>query len=128
MKRHDRIIAITTIVAVIILAAGCTQTKVSGVKQKKERSTAETENPDVRPAKQGEQLFSEKGCDDCHWLGDSGGEIGPELTHEGLKRDAAWLDRWLKDPKTVNPNTAMPTPDLTDEERAALVKFLASQK
>lgn len=85
-----------------------------------------------RPAKpsieRGEKLFTEKGCDGCHMLKGAGTEFGPDLTGVGSRRDKAWLDRWLKDPTAVKPDAAMPQQDLTNEERASLVEFLASQK
>jgi nitric oxide reductase subunit C len=67
-------------------------------------------------------------CTSCHQLGGSGGNVGPALDGEGSRRDAAWLDTWLKDPNAVKPGTAMPKLPLTDDERQELVRFLAAEK
>lgn len=67
-------------------------------------------------------------CVACHKLGGTGGAVGPALDAVGKKYDAAYLDRWLKDPQAVKAGTAMPKLPLTDAERQELVRFLASLK
>jgi mono/diheme cytochrome c family protein len=79
----------------------------------------------------GERLFKERGCRACHSV--KVGEVGasprvPNLAFVGSKVTTAWLDRWLKDPKGYNPDTAMPRIELTDSERLALVAYLATLK
>lgn len=63
----------------------------------------------------GRSLFLESGCAACHRHGDfpgAAGEVGPDLTDMGQKYQssvsAAWLRRWLRDPRAVHPRTAMP--------------------
>ncbi len=78
----------------------------------------------------GKRLIKEYDCRACHRIIDpeSGRERFPELTHEGRKRDRAWLNGWLKDPQGVKPGTFMPTYPLSDEERTAIVEYLTSLK
>ncbi len=79
----------------------------------------------------GERLFKERGCRACHSV--KVGEAGatprvPNLAFIGSKVTTAWLDRWLKDPKAYNADTAMPRTELTDPERLAIVAYLVTLK
>ncbi|MEQ9364520.1 MAG: c-type cytochrome [Leptospirales bacterium] len=67
-------------------------------------------------------------CVACHALGGEGGNVGPALDGVATRFDAAYLDRWLRDPAGVKPGTAMPALPLTDAERGELVEFLARLK
>lgn len=67
-------------------------------------------------------------CSSCHSIGGAGGNVGPALDGVGSRRDAAWLDTWLKDPAAVKPGTAMPKLPMSDAERQELVTFLSAQK
>jgi nitric oxide reductase subunit C len=46
----------------------------------------------------------------------------------GVRKDRAWLDRFLVDPQAVKPGVLMPKPDVTDSERQELVDYLLSLK
>lgn len=74
------------------------------------------------------QLLFQSRCTNCHKIDGVGGKKGPDLSNIGAKRDGAYLDKWLSDPKSVKPAAKMPKPRLTDEERADLVEYLAEQK
>ncbi len=67
-------------------------------------------------------------CSACHSLQGKGGVVGPALDRVGGKYDAAYLDRWLKDPQGVKPGTTMPKLPLNDVERAGIVRYLVQQK
>ena len=67
-------------------------------------------------------------CTACHQLAGKGGNVGPILDGVGSRRQAAWLDTWLKDPNAVKPGTAMPQMPLSELERQEIVSFLAAQK
>ena len=67
-------------------------------------------------------------CIACHSLGGTGGAVGPALDGVGNKFDAAYFDRWLRDPPAVKPGTKMPKLPLNDAQLAELVPFLSSQK
>lgn len=65
------------------------------------------------------ELMLSKGCLNCHEMGKGGGKIGAVLTDVGSRRTREWLERWIKDPKSVpalerGPNLWLiaPTPGL----------------
>jgi mono/diheme cytochrome c family protein len=78
----------------------------------------------------GRAVFAGKGCAVCHHhaaLADSGmfgvgPDTPPDLTNRPLEAD--YLRRWLKDPASVRPNTAMPNLELSEVEIEALIVFL----
>ena len=76
----------------------------------------------------GATLFKDKGCFACHRLNGTGGTLGPDLTHVGAELNRATIEKILQDPKSVNPKTIMPTPDLNQAERDQLAGFLAGLK
>jgi nitric oxide reductase subunit C len=67
-------------------------------------------------------------CIACHALGGSGGIVGPALDGVGNRFDAAYLERWLRDPNAVKPGTTMPKLPLDEAQLAELVPFLSAQK
>ena len=83
-------------------------------------------------AKAGEAIFTRRfpnECKGCHKFGSmGGGPIGPDLTHAGKKRNAAWIQAKLKSPKKTNPKSLMPPTKGSDKELADMAAFLASQK
>ena len=85
----------------------------------------------------GKELFQTQGCVACHTVGDQGGAIGPDLTHEAQrKRSDEWHLRHLIDPLSVyvigaTKNITWPMPGfahLPQEDLKALVAFLQSLK
>ncbi|MEQ9410079.1 MAG: c-type cytochrome [Fuerstiella sp.] len=81
----------------------------------------------------GSKLLTSLGCAACHHL--PGTEQvqplatpyeGPELVNVGARRSAAWLDRWLRDPASLNPDHRMPVFELSKDERRQLVAVLAA--
>lgn len=66
----------------------------------------------------GEAIFKKKMCVACHGTGKKGGDL------KGSKMDKAALAKFLKDPKSGNPKSAMPAFKGTDEELAALVDYI----
>lgn len=73
------------------------------------------------------QVFSQI-CVTCHALQGAGGTIGPALDGVGSKYDAAYLEKWLRDPVAVKADSRMPRLPLDDAQVSALVTFLSSQK
>ncbi len=71
------------------------------------------------------QVF-EQTCTACHAVGGQGGHIGPELDGVGERLDAEYLGRWLRDPASVRPGTAMPQLGLSDAQVEELVTYLAT--
>jgi nitric oxide reductase subunit C len=70
------------------------------------------------------QVFNQL-CVVCHALGGQGGQTGPALDTVGARFDAAYLERWLRDPNAVRPGTRMPRLPLNDAQIRELVPFLS---
>ena len=110
--------------------------------------------PSVAPkgmASEGAKLFNEKGCIACHTIQDNPiarGNIGPSLTHFGLRNTIAAgllekdefgenLTKWLTDPEEVKPGNIMSRDGvvyndakmaMTNKDVAALVIYLNGLK
>ncbi len=77
----------------------------------------------------GEQLVVEYNCRQCHRIGGEGALKAPDLT--GITQragDPALVDLrlWLRNPKAVKPNTAMPNFHLSDSEIEAILLYLTA--
>lgn len=90
-------------------------------------------------AKEGWDLFNQKGCIACHTIDGTTaqGKVGPNLTGVGgrgtiaagvLENTEANLAAWLRNPQAIKPSTKMPNLNLNEGEIASLVAFLRSQK
>ncbi len=90
---------------------------------------ADTE-PESAPTQiaEGKLLFANYQCLGCHVLDSNGNHIGPDLSHAGSRLKVGYLDVFLRSPEAVIPGTSMKNFELWDDERAALVAFLASRK
>ena len=93
------------------------------------------ESPTDSLASEGEQLFLEGECINCHAVGgtDAQSRVGPDLTHFGSRDTFAGamfdnttdnLRRWLDDPPAMKPGAKMPDYGLTTQEIDALVAYL----
>jgi len=76
----------------------------------------------------GEKIYSAKRCGACHVIQGKGGKLGPPLSDIASKRDAQWLKAFLKDPKTLNPETKMSPFKGTDDELETLIAYLLTLK
>ena len=76
----------------------------------------------------GAALFQMKGCFACHRLYETGGGVGPDLTHVGSRLSYETIERVLTDPRSVNPQAIMPVPPLSHEEKDQVGRFLAGLK
>ncbi|MDG1896342.1 MAG: c-type cytochrome [Fuerstiella sp.] len=82
----------------------------------------------------GTKLLNSLGCAACHRLPDgSEGSVplaepyeGPELVKVGQRRTTDWIDRWLRDPASLNTDHRMPVFALSKDERRQLVAALTS--
>jgi cytochrome c2 len=93
-------------------------------------------------AAEGREVFLSKGCIACHRapnVPEAQSTVGPNLVGIGNPtthpKIAAVLDntpenmkRWLQEPQTVKPGSAMPSLGLTDAEAANLTAFLETLK
>lgn len=77
----------------------------------------------------GKDLYYKNRCDLCHQIRGKGGTVGPDLSNVGSIRSKEWLSIQIKDPKSNNPNTKMPSySQLSDEEIMAIATFLSELK
>lgn len=72
----------------------------------------------------GAGLFREKGCFNCHRVGEAGGVLGPDLTHVGARLSPELIAQILTDPRSADPRAVMPDPPLLPPECEELVAFL----
>lgn len=74
------------------------------------------------------KLFADN-CGACHRIGKEGGDAGPDLSAIGTARDVTYLRRYITDPSTVNPASAMPgfAGQLTQVEIEDVARYLAHQ-
>jgi nitric oxide reductase subunit C len=63
----------------------------------------------TRQASHGEELFRTLGCTACHAIGGIGGKIGPDLTSVGNRRNKEWIEDQIKEPKSHDPGSIMPS-------------------
>jgi nitric oxide reductase subunit C len=76
----------------------------------------------------GKKIYNEMKCPMCHKIDGVGGKIGPDLSGVGSRKDAQWIKGFLKDPKSIIPDTKQPPFKGTDEELEAVVTYLMSLK
>ena len=73
-------------------------------------------------------LNSNPKCSLCHTIGASGGKFGPDLTAVGKRRDAAWLAKYLINPKFEKPENKMPAVAAKGKDLEDLIAYLVSLK
>lgn len=78
------------------------------------------------PEQRGRSAYTSYNCKQCHVIGEEGGKIGPDLTYVGFRKNAAFLDLWLKDPRAWQTGTKMPAFGYTEGVRKDLVAYLSS--
>lgn len=76
----------------------------------------------------GEKVYKDAKCSVCHKIGTVGGKMGPELTKVGATRDAAWLAKYLVNPKGENPKNKMPAVKAKGADLDDLIAYLVSLK
>jgi mono/diheme cytochrome c family protein len=57
----------------------------------------------------GGQLFRNGRCKECHTINGKGGSAGPNLTFVGSRRSREYIIEQIKNPKSHNPNSDMPS-------------------
>ncbi len=85
---------------------------------------------DPRLVTTGKQLFTTRGCVNCHKVLGKGGKTGPDLTDEATRHpDLTWQTIHLKTPEKVSPGSTMPAFDnLPDSDLKALGSYVLSKK
>lgn len=78
---------------------------------------------------QAPQLFTQN-CGGCHILNGQGGNVGPDLSGVGSRRDFNFLEAFTTDPASVIPGASMPAfkKKLSAAEIADIAAYLYSQK
>jgi nitric oxide reductase subunit C len=74
----------------------------------------------------GEAIYKAQGCSACHTIAGVGGKVGPDLSSVGKKRDKEWIEQQLRDPKSHNPQSIMPSfTKLSEKDLDDLAAYLA---
>ncbi len=79
----------------------------------------------VQPtAEVGAALVQKHDCRNCHRIEDTGALVGPDLDKILTHKSTDEIERWLRNPRAMNPNTPMPNYHFSDTEIAALLAYL----
>jgi hypothetical protein len=77
----------------------------------------------------GSQLFQNGRCKECHTIKGKGGAAGPNLTFVGSKRSREYIVEQIKNPKSHNANSDMPSfSDMPAQDINDLADYLSSLK
>ncbi|MHB8844613.1 MAG: c-type cytochrome [Nitrospirota bacterium] len=78
----------------------------------------------------GAEIFKREKCRDCHTLNGTGGAVGPNLTYVGSRRSRDYILQQIRDPKSHNPRTEMPSfgERISEQDINALADYLAGMK
>ena len=80
-------------------------------------------------AKAGAETYKTEKCTMCHQIAGQGGRMGGSLDGVGSKRDADWLKRCIKNPKSLDPAAKMKAyPNISDKDLDDLVAYLLTLK
>jgi quinol-cytochrome oxidoreductase complex cytochrome b subunit/mono/diheme cytochrome c family protein len=79
-------------------------------------------------ARAGSRLVASLGCNGCHSINGVGGAVGPDLSDESARgRSREWLAAQVRNPKSHDPNTIMPSyATLDDTQVNQIVDYLMS--
>jgi nitric oxide reductase subunit C len=74
----------------------------------------------------GEAVYKAQGCSACHSISGVGGKVGPDLSHVGKMHDSEWIGEQLRNPKSHNPQSIMPSfAKLSGKDIEDLAHYLA---
>ena len=106
-----------------------------------EKLDAQKELPEGSLAAEGQQVYLNAGCTQCHVINGGwdvqGDSIAPNLTHfanrnvlagASLDNNKENLTKWLANPPEVKPGTFMPNLELSEKEIEALIAYLGTLK
>lgn len=96
-------------------------------------------SPQAPLAQQGQTLFMEVGCAECHRVrgAQAAGDLGPDLTHFADRQTLGagiapntpdTLADWIINPHSLKEGNIMPATDLSEAELAAMLAYLQSLK
>lgn len=86
-------------------------------------------------AERGRELTARYGCGACHVIPgvpDAFGRVGPKLEDFGnqmyiagvMMNTPSNLERWIREPRVVNPRTAMPDLNVTEQDARDIAAYL----
>jgi mono/diheme cytochrome c family protein len=78
------------------------------------------------PVTAGEQVVAKYDCRSCHRIAGQGALIAPALDDAAVRLDDVSLRLWLRNPRAIKGNTAMPNFRMSDSEIEAVVAYLES--
>jgi len=78
-----------------------------------------------RPVQAGAELVDGYNCRHCHRIAGRGALTAVDLDGVTKRLDAAALRLWLRKPRQVRPDTAMPNLRLSDPEIEAIIAYLS---
>jgi mono/diheme cytochrome c family protein len=78
------------------------------------------------PVAAGEQVTAKYDCRACHRIEGQGALIAPALDEAAVRLDDVSLRLWLRNPRAIKGNTAMPNFRMSDSEIEAVVAYLES--
>lgn len=79
-------------------------------------------------ATKGKEVYTKLRCAMCHKVEGSGGKKGPDLSDVAMRRDAAWLRKYLPNPKSVDPKATMPPVKASHDDLDHLIDYLLTLK
>lgn len=74
--------------------------------------------------KAGEETVKTVGCLSCHTVDGMGSDFAPALDSVGTKVKSTYLRRWIENPRSYDPETAMPSLRLSNQELDNVVAYL----
>jgi mono/diheme cytochrome c family protein len=85
--------------------------------------------PETRGAQPASRIIG-RYCASCHMIDGEGSPGAPDLSHVGANPEAQWLHDWISAPDEIDAGANMPGfgAFLSEEDMAALVKYLAARK
>ena len=73
----------------------------------------------------GEKLFYQEGCSQCHTYKGKGGRMGPDLSAVTNLKTDRWIDTYIQNSQKVYPFSRMPSfKHLSSSKRKAIISFL----
>jgi cytochrome c2 len=76
----------------------------------------------------GLKVYADMKCSLCHKIGTTGGKLGPDLSKVGSTRDAAWLTKYIPNPKAMDPKFKMPIQKVAGQKLTDLVAYMLTLK
>ena len=85
---------------------------------------SDTSSAKNKPARSGETLVAQLGCQGCHQVKGAGGNLGPTLDGIVESKGMEFVLKKLKNPKFNNASSAMPRFPMSDVEIQAIADYI----